>query len=255
MTTPFSITSYDTDKSEHYIARYERAFASLRDKPVRLLELGVKTGGSLQMWADFFPHGEIVGLDLNPAEVRHDRIHVHLGYQQDVEVLDQISSEHAPQGFDIIIDDASHLGEHTAASFAALYSRHLVPGGIYVLEDWGTGYWPTWPDGRPIVATPRMGKARLDGLRRRIRGSGRSTGQRLRHYPRLHAGLERLYATAEGQLAVVDFPSHSSGMVGFVKQLVDRTTITDAPPNDHAAPPDIDEMWITDGQVFCFKPR
>src|SRR5688572_18309974 len=50
VSVPFDATGYDTDKSEVYLARYTRAFASLRERPVRLLELGVKTGGSLLMW-------------------------------------------------------------------------------------------------------------------------------------------------------------------------------------------------------------
>ena len=251
----FDAASYDTDKSPAYIARYLRAFASLRDQPVRLLELGVKSGGSLLMWADFFPNGEVVGLDLNPVSVHHARVHVHRGYQQDVRVLDQIGRKHAPHGFDIIIDDASHLGEYTAASFSALYSHHLVPGGIYVLEDWGTGYWPTWPDGKAISERPRTQRpARFDASRRVVRKASRPAAQKLRSFPQLYARLERLYSATESQLAVVDFPSHSAGMVGFVKQLVDHTTITDSPPNEGAAPPDIAEMWIADGQVFCFKP-
>lgn len=253
MSEPFSSAGYDTDKSETYLSRYSRAFAPLRAKPVKLLELGVKTGGSLRMWADFFPLGEIVGLDISPATVNHPRIHVHRGYQQDAVTLDRIAGEHAPQGFDVIIDDASHVGEHTAASFAALYRRHLAPGGIYVIEDWGTGYWPAWPDGRPLRTTRANAEARLDGVRRKIRLVSRPMAARLRSRPRLYSYVKRAYWAAERPLTIVDYPSHSAGMVGFVKQLVDRTAITEAPPNK--APPDIDEMWISDGQVFCFKPK
>ena len=36
----------------------------------------------------------------------------------------------------------------TRASFSALFDRHLKPGGIYAIEDWETGYWPRWPDGK-----------------------------------------------------------------------------------------------------------
>src|SRR5687768_6430550 len=43
---------YDTDKAghTHYLRNYEEHFAPLRDREVRLLELGVKEGGSLLMW-------------------------------------------------------------------------------------------------------------------------------------------------------------------------------------------------------------
>jgi hypothetical protein len=30
----------------------------------------------------------------------------------------------------------------------ALFDHHLKPGGLFAIEDWGTGYWEAWPDGR-----------------------------------------------------------------------------------------------------------
>jgi hypothetical protein len=36
---------------------HERIFAEFNDKPVRLLEIGVKNGGSLEIWAKFFLKG------------------------------------------------------------------------------------------------------------------------------------------------------------------------------------------------------
>ena len=55
-------------------------------------------------------------------------------------------------GFDIIIDDASHIGELTKATFWHLFDRHLKPGGLYAIEDWGTGYLDDFPDGKKIRA-------------------------------------------------------------------------------------------------------
>ena len=49
--------------------------------------------------------------------------------------------------FDIIIDDGAHTYSHTKASFDVLFNDYLKPGGIYVIEDWGTSYFPDWPDG------------------------------------------------------------------------------------------------------------
>jgi len=47
-----------SDKGPTYITLYERFFERLRDKPVRLLELGIAAGGSLRYWAGYFPHGQ-----------------------------------------------------------------------------------------------------------------------------------------------------------------------------------------------------
>jgi hypothetical protein len=57
---------HGTDKwgPHFYTPIYHAVFAHLRDRPVRLLEIGVGGyklrdvgGASLAMWADYFPHG------------------------------------------------------------------------------------------------------------------------------------------------------------------------------------------------------
>jgi SAM-dependent methyltransferase len=131
----------DSDKDPTFIALYERFFKRLRNRPVRLLELGVAAGGSLRYWAEYFPKGEIVGLDSNPPPIDHPRIRTVRGDQADPAALDACGDV-----FDIVIDDCSHVAVSTKASFDHLFPR-VVPGGIYAIEDWGTGYWSNWPDG------------------------------------------------------------------------------------------------------------
>ena len=69
-------------------------------------------------------------------------------------LLSVVARKTAPEGFDIIIDDASHFGDLTKIAFWHLFDNHLKPSGLYVIEDWGTGYWSDWTDGktcRPAV--------------------------------------------------------------------------------------------------------
>jgi hypothetical protein len=182
-----------------YLRTYEALFKSMVDEPVRLLELGIDKGGSLRMWSEYFPHGLIVGLDRKPVAVEDQsgRIRTFQGLQQDTALLDRIAEEVAPEGFDAIIDDASHIGEYTRTSFWHLFLNHLKPGGVYVIEDYGTGYWPSYPDGREYERPPS--------------DPGETTLQ-------------------------TRFPSHDYGLVGFVKQLVDecalgRTFLDDTHPD------------------------
>jgi hypothetical protein len=138
-------------KPVSYYRIYEAAFAPWRTQDVRLLEIGVANGNSVSVWLDWFLNGQIVGLDLDPPDLDDlgDRLHLYRGSQDDTALLDRIAEEVAPDGFDIIIDDASRVGWLTAASFWHLFPNHLKSGGMYVIEDWGTGYWPNWrPDGR-----------------------------------------------------------------------------------------------------------
>jgi hypothetical protein len=203
---------YGTDKAGDYLANYVREFAHLADEPLSLLELGVREGASLLLWRDMFPRAQIAGLDINPMSLSDDsgRVHAYQGLQQDRAILDRIASEVAPEGFDVIVDDASHLGRLTAASFGHLFPNHLKPGGIYVIEDWGTGYWPNFPDGKAYG------------------GPYPAPGQRSKPptvEPAAPRGIEGLMARLRRSAVRDRFPSHDYGMVGFIKTLVDAVSV------------------------------
>ena len=140
-------------KSPSFWPVYEKFFEPLRHRRLALLELGVYNGGSLRCWEAYFPQAQIAGIDLAlPALNVGERVHMYEGNQADPALLSRVAAEVAPEGFDIIIDDCAHIGVVAKASFWHLFDRHLKPGGLYVIEDWGTGYWPTWPDGRAVAA-------------------------------------------------------------------------------------------------------
>src|SRR5262245_27532984 len=160
--------TYNTDKiANDYLAVYDPILAPIVDAPISLLELGIYHGGSMELWRDYFPHGTIVGIDKDlPHDViTGDRIHTFQGDQGDPRFLSEVAHRAAPRGFDVIIDDASHIAALTLASFWPLFDTHLKPGGLYVIEDWGTGYWPDWPDG--AHATPPH-ETRFERIRRRL---------------------------------------------------------------------------------------
>jgi cephalosporin hydroxylase len=114
------------DKWQHYFPIYDRHF--YRFEPTRVLEIGVDHGGSLQIWKQYFPTAEIVGLDINPAckAYEEDRISIVIGDQTDTKLLNSLGE------FDIVIDDGSHIREHQSASFTALWPRTK---SVYLIED------------------------------------------------------------------------------------------------------------------------
>jgi hypothetical protein len=149
------LEAYDTDKIRNgYLRYYDAMFADLVQRELRLLEIGIHAGGSLRLWRDYFPKGRITGIDLRvpPGLEGEERIAAFSGDQADTAFLSGVAQKAAPEGFDVIIDDASHLGALTRTAFWHLFDRHLRPGGLYVIEDWGTGYWDGWPDGRAAEA-------------------------------------------------------------------------------------------------------
>lgn len=140
---------YQTDKwgRHFYTPIYHHWFRDLRYHEVRLLEIGIggyaksrQGGNSLRMWKNFFPKGQITGIDLyDKRDLGENRIHIYTGDQSDVDFLKQVSSKEGP--FNIIIDDGSHMQSHMITSFETLFPL-MSPGGIYVIEDTQTSYWP-----------------------------------------------------------------------------------------------------------------
>ncbi len=107
-------------------------------------------------WQDYMPLATIAGIDLAlprviPERLSRDRVHMFKGDQTDTAFLTMVADKIAPNSeFDIIIDDACHLGYPTKLSFWHLFDNHLKSGGVYVIEDWGTGYWDSYEDGKTV---------------------------------------------------------------------------------------------------------
>jgi hypothetical protein len=193
-----------------YLERYERHFSPMRSSVRTVLELGIHEGESLLMWRDYFPDAIIAGLDINASPIDGERLRAYRGSQDDLELLDRIAAECAPEGFDIIIDDCAHIGKLAKRSFWHLFDNRLKETGVYVIEDWGTGYWPQWPGGRQFEPAPDRDD---------------------------------------------EFPSHTAGMPGFVKQLIDECAITDirAGGSSYQSPHKlIGWMDVAMGQVFVY---
>ena len=142
---------YKTDKGgDHfYTPHYTTHFNKFKDKRISLLEIGVggnenpKLGGaSLRMWKRYFHNGEIFGIDIYDKSFHEEnRIKIFKGSQIDKKFLiDVVEKMPVP---DIIIDDGSHINKHVILTFKILFPV-LKEGGIYVIEDIQTSYWPDY---------------------------------------------------------------------------------------------------------------
>jgi len=166
---------YGTDKwgSHWYAKHYETHFATLRLKPLRILEIGIggyedtEAGGeSLRMWRTYFPQSKIYGIDIYEKSLHDEaRIKTFKGSQTDEQFLVRVLGEVGRP--DIIIDDGSHLNEHVIRTFRLLFP-HLADDGIYVVEDTQTSYWPgsggSGTDLNSDLTTMGFFKKLVDGL-------------------------------------------------------------------------------------------
>jgi len=129
------------DKWAHYLRVYDQHLNRFRDSEVRVLEIGVSKGGSLELWRKYFGNrATIFGVDIDPgcASRVDPPNQVRIGSQDNPGFLRSVVTEMG--GIDVVLDDGSHVGRHQVASFKVLYPL-LSEGGVYIIEDLHTSYW------------------------------------------------------------------------------------------------------------------
>jgi len=120
---------------EHYFAAYDRHLSKFRGAEVHILEVGVYSGGSLDMWRSYFgKEAHIYGVDLEPAcrVYENPGTRIFIGDQADKDLWSHVIRE-VPR-IDVVIDDGGHQPGQQIATLEALLP-HLQPGGVYICED------------------------------------------------------------------------------------------------------------------------
>ena len=134
-------------KMEHYLGIYDDLLRNWHGRDVSFLEIGVYKGGSIPMWQGFFgPGSRLTFLDIDPAcrALALPGTQVDIGDQSDPAFLDRIGASQGP--FDLIVDDGGHKMHQQITSFRHLWPR-LADGGLYIVEDTHTSYWPGFGGG------------------------------------------------------------------------------------------------------------
>lgn len=128
-------TGHGIWKWEHYLEIYHRHLNRFCGREVHILEIGIYSGGSLEMWREYFgPDCYVYGVDIEEAcRVYEDaRTKILIGDQGD-RVFWQFVREQVPR-IDILIDDGGHRTEQQIATLEEMLP-HLQPGGVYLCED------------------------------------------------------------------------------------------------------------------------
>jgi cephalosporin hydroxylase len=133
----------------HYFFIYDRIFKRFleKDRPIKMLEIGVQNGGSLEIWKKYLPQCSIVhGVDIDErcrSLKFSEGIFFHLGNATDGDFMEK---EFDDTQFDVIIDDGSHICEDVIQTFKFLFPR-MKSGGCYVVEDIHASYWEEFGGG------------------------------------------------------------------------------------------------------------
>lgn len=134
-------------KMDHYLDVYDATLGPWMGREVSFLEIGVYKGGSLRMWRDFFaPSARLTFLDIDSAckALELPGTEIRIGDQEDPVFLAQVARDRGP--FDIVVDDGGHKMGQQITSFLSLWP-HLKNGGLYIVEDVHTSYWPGFGGG------------------------------------------------------------------------------------------------------------
>lgn len=122
-------------KWRHYFELYHKHFSKFVDQEVNVLEIGIYSGGSLDMWRSYF--GEqchIYGVDIEEAckSYENEYTSVFIGDQEKREFWREFRSKTPP--IDILIDDGGHTPEQQRITLEEMLP-HLKCGGVYFCED------------------------------------------------------------------------------------------------------------------------
>ena len=200
----------------HYFDVYHRHFAAFRGTPLTLVEFGVFHGGSLQMWKHYFgARARIIGVDINRdcAALAEDQVEIRIGDQSDRGFLRSLSAELGE--VQIVIDDGAHMLRHQVATFEEMFPA-IAEGGVYLVEDLHTGYWPEYGGGYERAVTM---------------GFRRAPHSFVEYSKRLIDSLNAWHSREPGRLAVSDFTRSARSMHFYDSMLViEKGTVS--PPYD-----------------------
>lgn len=132
-----------TDKitGHSYIDTYENLFAPIRKKVKNVIEIGVYDGGSIRLWADYFPNATVRGVDIRhqvwDAIANDEKIKLYM--QTDAYNPDFVSTLKDIR-FDVLIDDGPHTKE-SMINFIRLYSPLMSDDSVLIIEDIQSETW------------------------------------------------------------------------------------------------------------------
>lgn len=128
-------TYLGTDKgSGHcYDTLYQELLEPIRMSAKNILEIGVFSGASCQVWADYFENAIIYGMDIQFDVLKFGRNHERIKYITANGTQNECL-KHVPSSFDFILDDASHNPDDQIKS-AELFVPLINKTGMYICED------------------------------------------------------------------------------------------------------------------------
>lgn len=138
------VTGRGINKWVDYFPAYWRHFKQFIGKDVHIVEVGIQSGGSLEMWRHVFgPKARVYGVDINVDTKAYENNYtkILIGDQGDPKFWKSFK-EQVPH-VDIFIDDGGHTVPQQIISLGNMLP-HLSANGIYMTEDIHGANNPFW---------------------------------------------------------------------------------------------------------------
>jgi SAM-dependent methyltransferase len=122
-------------KWRHYFEAYHTHFSKFRGARPKIVEIGVYSGGSLEMWREYFGKDcELYGVDINQKCLKFgkENVTIKIANQSNRPFWRKLLEEIGD--VDIVIDDGGHRPRQQIPTFEEVISR-IKPGGVYLCED------------------------------------------------------------------------------------------------------------------------
>lgn len=113
---------------------YESEFVKYKHKKINFLEVGIRKGGSIKLWSEYFTKANIImGVDIAPNDIESsfkniNNVQYYFGNAYDSEIVDKV-----PQ-LDIFLDDGPHT-KKSQIDAIKYYLPKIKSGGIFIIED------------------------------------------------------------------------------------------------------------------------
>ncbi|KAH8678025.1 hypothetical protein BX600DRAFT_507009 [Xylariales sp. PMI_506] len=139
----------DKVKGHHYWFMYDKYLPAIRNKKLKMLEIGLGCnmdygpGASYYTWLEYFPNVDLyyIEYDADCAKkwaAKTTGATIYVGDQEDIPFLKRFINDTGGD-FDIIIDDGGHTMKQQINSIETLWGT-VKPGGMYFVEDLETSY-------------------------------------------------------------------------------------------------------------------
>lgn len=119
---------------------YEMEFSKFKDKEINFLEIGIRSGGSMKLWSEYFTNAiSIIGIDIDESCIvsefkKIDNVDYYFGDAYSSEIVDKISN------IDIFLDDGPHTLDSQLKAIEC-YLPKVNSGGLFLIEDVQEASW------------------------------------------------------------------------------------------------------------------